>query len=135
MTWLFVATGVLVWTWLVLAIALAVLNHGRVRRILETKRLLPYTLFTRYRLRGAYGAALAKLGIPAARRNQDVIAAHNAIKFDEMAELRDIVAELDEMPTVKKGKEAIGLSSMFEMSSRPVHQMPSPYTHPMQYPP
>ena len=135
MTWLFVTTGVVVWCWLVLAIGVAVLNHGRVRRMLETRRLLPYTLFARYRFIGALGRVLAKLRVPSAVRDREIIDAHRAIKLDEMTELRDIFVEMDELPTIKKGKAAIGLASMFELSTRPVHKVPSPYTHPMQYPP
>jgi hypothetical protein len=42
---------------------------------------------------------------------------------------------MDALPTIQAGEAALGLASMFELSTRPVHKTPSPYTHPMQYPP
>ena len=134
MTWVFVATGVLVWCWLVLAMSVAVLNHGRVRRLLETRRLMPYTLFARYRFLGALGGMALKLGLKSAVRDREIIEAHRAITLREMEQLRDIFVEMDDLPTIHTGKAAVGLASMFELSTRDVHKTPSPYTHPMQRP-
>ena len=135
MTWILLATGILVWAWILLALAVAFVNHGRVRRVVETRRWLPYALFARYRFLGALGGALAKLRVPSAVRNREIIEAHQAISLADMEELRNIVAEMDDLPTIRKGKEALGLTTMFGMSTFPVHKRPSAFTHPMQYPP
>jgi aspartyl/asparaginyl beta-hydroxylase (cupin superfamily) len=135
MTWLFIVTGVLVWAWIVLAVAVGVLKHGRVQRFLERPSLFPYTLFARYRLLGGIGNIYAKLGVRSAVRRREIIDAHRAIKLDDTKALRDIFVEMDELPTIKTGKAAVGLDSVFELSSTAVHKRPSPYTHPMQRPP
>ena len=135
MSWLFLLTGVLVWIWLVVAIGVAVLNHGRVRRMMETRTLLPYTMFARYRFLGALGNLLATLRLPSAVRNKEIIDAHRAITLDDMAKLRDVFVEMDALPTIQTGQAAMGLTTMFGMSTMPVHKRPSPYTHPMQRPP
>ncbi len=128
-------TGVLVWAWLAVAIVVTVLNHGRVRRMMETRHLLPYTLFARYRTLGAIGRMFAGLRVPSAVRNKEIIDAHRAISLQDMSQLRDIFAEMDQLPTIQTGKAAVGLKSVFELSSTAVHKRPSPFTHPMQYPP
>jgi aspartyl/asparaginyl beta-hydroxylase (cupin superfamily) len=52
-----------------------------------------------------------------------------------MQQLRDVCVEMDALPTIRKGEAALGLGSMFDLSTRAVHRIPSPYTHQMQYPP
>ena len=135
MIWLFVATGVLVWAWLLIAIGVAVLRHGRVQRLMATKRLLPYTMFAHYRFLGALGGMLVKLRLPSAVRDREIVDAHSAITLADMEQLRDIYVEMDALPTIQTGQAALGLESMFDLSIRPVHKIPSAYTHPMQYPP
>ena len=39
------------------------------------------------------------------------------------------------LPTVVKGKEALGIRSVFELAQRPAYRVASPYSHPLQYPP
>ena len=83
---------------------------------------------------GAWAAAWAKLRVPSAcasPRNHRSASGHPPA---DMAQLRDIVAEMDDLPTIKKGKEALGLTTMFGMSTFPVHKRPSPFTHPTQDP-
>jgi len=130
---LLLATGLLAWGLIVVSLGLRVLGHHRVRRVLESRRLMPYWLFTWYRSVGALGAAMKKLGLSKAA--PEIIAAHQAITLADMSNLRDVVAEMDRLPTVEKGKSALGLETMFGMTLRNVPQIPSPYTHPMQYPP
>jgi aspartyl/asparaginyl beta-hydroxylase (cupin superfamily) len=136
MTWFLLLTGVLVWGWIAFVLGIAVFKHPKVQRRLETKSLFPYTLFAHYRFLGGLGATLAKLGVPSARKvPREVIAAYQAISLDDTKGLRDILVTMDGLPTIQKGRTALDLDSMFEMSSRKVHLMKSPYTHPMQYPP
>ena len=98
MIWLFAVTGVLVWGWLLLAMGVAVLKHERVRRLLETRQLLPYTMLARYRFLGALGGMLARLRLPSAVRDREIIDAHNAITLADMQQLRDVYVELDALP-------------------------------------
>src|SRR6185312_2417484 len=122
--------------WIVFVACVIFLRHPRVRRRLETRTLLPYTLFARYRFLGGLGAAAAKLRVPSSRKvPREIIDAHRAIRLEDMKGLRDIFAEMDALPTIQAGKAALDLGSMFELSSRNVHLMKSPFTHPLQYPP
>ena len=135
MSWLLIGTGVVVWVWLAIALAVAFVNHGRVRRMMETRRWLPYSMFARYRFLGALGGFLAWLRVPSAVRDREIIDAHRAISLGDTEQFRDILIEMDQLPTIKTGMKAVGLTSMFGMSTIAVHKRPSPYTHPMQYPP
>ena len=135
MIWLLAGTGVLAWAFVLLALAVAVLKRGPVQRVLGSKQLLPYSMFAHYRFLGALGGMLVKLGLPSAVRDREIIEAHNAITLGDMEQLRDIYVEMDALPTIQTGKAALGLHSMFELANRPVHKIPSAYTHPMQYPP
>ena len=136
MTTLMVLTGLLVWSLIVLLVAVAVFMHPRVRRRLETRRLLPYTLYTQYRLKGAFIGALARLRLLSANKvPREIIDAHRAIKMEDVEQLRDVLVEMDTLPTIQTGKHAIGIDSVFELGTRKAHLIKSPYTHPLQYPP
>ena len=129
-------TGILAWTWLLVTLAVA-FGEPRPRTAdggdpaLAAVRAVCALAASWAR----WAAALAKLRVPSAVRYREIIEAHQAISLADMAQLRDIVAEMDDLPTIKKGKEALGLTTMFGMSTFPVHKRPSPFTHPMQYPP
>jgi beta-hydroxylase len=126
-------TGVLVWFFIAICVGLAFIEHPRVKRVLGSRRLLPYTMFVEYRLKGWFGAGATRLRL--AKVAPEIIAAHRAITLPDMKHLRDVLAEVDTLATVETGKAALGLGSVFEVASRAVHRIQSPYTHPMQYPP
>jgi aspartyl/asparaginyl beta-hydroxylase (cupin superfamily) len=94
---------------------------------------MPLSLFATYRLKGWLVGLLSMVRL--AKASPDIIAAHRAIALDDMKHLRDVMAEMDHLPTVVKGKAALGLKSVFELSTSRAHRIMSPYTHPMQYPP
>jgi aspartyl/asparaginyl beta-hydroxylase (cupin superfamily) len=48
--------------------------------------------------------------------------------------LRDVLLEVDTLPTIVKGKAALGLKSVFDIPRKRVQTIASPYTHPLQYP-
>lgn len=127
-------TGALVW----LALALRVLAQlawrppGRFGRWLETPGRLPYTLWTRYRGAGLILAILRRVGVRAI--TPELVSAMLHAKLGELVEFRDALAMVDDLPTVQKGKATLGLASVFEIPSRKVNLVPSPYTHPLQYP-
>lgn len=127
-------TGAVVW----LALASLVLARvvwrppGRLGRWLEGRALLPYTLWTRYRGTGLVLGVLRGLGSRAI--SSEVVSAMRHAGLGELSEFRDALVEVDGLPTVRKGKAALGLASLFEVPSRKVHLVPSPYTDPLQYP-
>ena len=138
MTFLWTAamvTAVAVWSVLVLVVTIRFFKKNGVRRRLESRELLPYTLFARFRLLGVVGAVASALQPKSKRVPQEIIDAHRSIKLDDMKKLRDIMVEMDTLPTIKKGEEALGIQSMFDLSTSRVHRISSPYTHPMQHPP
>lgn len=127
-------TGALVWLGLTVHVVTrtAWRPPGRLGRWLETRGRLPYTLWTRYRSTGFLLAVLRKLGVRSI--NADVVSAMRHAKLEELVTFRDALATLDDLPTVRKGKAALGLGSVFEIPSRKVHLVSSPYTNPLQYP-
>ncbi len=128
-------TGALVW----MALAFRVLARaawrppGRLGRWLEGPALLPYTLWTRYRGTGLVLAAVRRLG-GGRSVSPEVVSAMLHAKLGDLAEFRDALTAVDGLPTVQKGKAALALGSVFEIPSRKVNLVPSPYTSPLQYP-
>ena len=133
MSTFFWLTGVAVWLVLAWSVGYSFLTRARVRRWLEHPSRYPYSLFLSYRYTG-FGLAVArKLG--SRRVPAEIDAAFRSVRLGHMVTLRDSLAEVDRLPTVQKGKAALGLSSVFEIPTRAVPKIPSPYTHPLQYPP
>lgn len=126
-----VATGVAVWAAFGLLVFLWVMSRGRVRRLLGRPALYPYTHWTRYRI----GGLLLASGIGKARHvAPEVVEAFRSARVDDFKQLRAVLHEVDELPTVRRGLAALGLGSIFEVPTRKPHHIPSPYTHPLQYP-
>jgi hypothetical protein len=116
-----------------LALVAKVLGSRRMRAWRNSPRIMPYSMTFTYRYKGLIAAAVKKL--LGGRVAPEIIDAHRAITLEGMTEFRDALQALDELPTVKKGKEAIGISSVFELATKPAHHITSPYTHKLQYPP
>ena len=132
---LLIATGVAVWTLMAVVIALSVLRRARVRRLLESPAWFPYTSWIRYRLGGAILAFLRRIGVGRARLvAPEIVHAFRTARVDEFTELRNVMHEVEALPTVQRGLEALGLKSIFEVPTRAVHRIPSPYTQKLQRP-
>jgi aspartyl/asparaginyl beta-hydroxylase (cupin superfamily) len=114
-------------------VALSWRPPARLRRWLEAPARFPYAICFRYRAAGLLWAGLRRLGVrvPA----PEVVSACRSVTLRETRELRDAMREVDGLPTVEKGKAALQLRSVFEIPSRRVHRIPSPFTDPLQYPP
>ena len=131
-------SGVLLWLLVAAGAALVLLvlffTRARVRRFLEQPARYPYAYLVRYRLLGWLLAVKRRLG---GRRGvpREVEHAFRSVRLEQIRALRDVLLEVDRLPTVEKGKSALGLASIFEVPTRRVRQTPSPYTHPLQYPP
>src|SRR5439155_1096959 len=80
---LLIVTGIFAWAFLALAVFLRAIGHPRIRRVLESRRMLPYTLFTWYRSIGILNAALKALRL--ANAPPEVIAAHRSITLTDMS--------------------------------------------------
>jgi aspartyl/asparaginyl beta-hydroxylase (cupin superfamily) len=133
MSVVFIATGVLVWWCVALGLAAMAIRHPGVKRRLMSRRLMPYTLWVRYRLGGWLLTLLAKLRLVTLQ--QEFIAAHKAVHIADTKNLRDVLVEVDDLPTVRIGKAAIGIESVFDLATVRANKRPSPYTHHLQYPP
>jgi aspartyl/asparaginyl beta-hydroxylase (cupin superfamily) len=131
-------SGVLLWAGALTAMALVllatILNTNRVRRWLGQPTRYPYSYLVGYRLIGWVLAVRRKQGSRRALSGE-VDYAFRHVKLAHMKALRDALLEVDRLPCVEKGKAALGLSSVFEIPTRAVPKIPSPYTHPLQYPP
>ncbi len=132
---LLIATGVAVWRLVALLMGVNLLNRARVRRLLERPALHPYRLGARHRLGGLIIAALARLRSPRARRvSPEVVAALRTARLDDLKALREVLHEVERLPTVQRGLDALGLKPIFEGPTRGVHRIATPYTDQMQRP-
>ena len=138
MSTFFRVTGAVFWLVAVAVTALGfvgtLLRRRRVRRWLEQPRRYPYAYTVGYRLVGWVLSVNRKLGSPRAL-SPEVDGAFRSVRLSHMRALRDALLEVDRLPCVQKGKEALGLASVFDIPTRGVPRIPSPYTHPLQYPP
>ena len=127
-------SGVAAWIGVALigaAIGVRRLLRSRVvQTMLHTPRFAPYLWLSKYRIAGFVMNRRYRGKVP-----PEVIKAHQEVKLSEMKTLRDVYTEIDRLPTIEKGKAALGLKSVFEIPLKRVHRIPSAYTHPMQYPP
>ncbi|HVO09732.1 MAG TPA: aspartyl/asparaginyl beta-hydroxylase domain-containing protein [Vicinamibacteria bacterium] len=131
-----VATGAFFWMALGVLVFLRTLTRARVRRVLERPAFYAHALWLRYRFGGLLLAVAKRLGVGRARRvAPEVVQAFRAARVRDFEELRSSLSEMDELPTVRRGLEALGLRSLFDVPTRQPHRIPSPYTHRMQHPP
>ncbi len=129
------ATGIAVWAFMALSFVSTFVSHPRVRRRLEQPMLYPYSQWIGHRFTGLLLAVFARLRFPKARKvPREVTAAFRATKLAECKELRDVLLEVDALPTVRRGLGALGLSSIFDVPTRGVHRISSPYTDRLQRP-
>jgi aspartyl/asparaginyl beta-hydroxylase (cupin superfamily) len=131
-----IATGAVLWVAFGTLFVLRTLSRARVRRILERPALYPYTLWLRYRFGGFVLGLASGLKVGKARNvAPEVVQAFRTAKVDDFRRLRSVLHEMDALPTVRRGLDALGIPSIFEVPTRQPHRIPSPYTHRKQYPP
>jgi aspartyl/asparaginyl beta-hydroxylase (cupin superfamily) len=113
-----------------------ILRHPRIRRSLYGRRLYGFTNWLRFRWLGSFWYALRALRlIPRTAIAPEIIDAHRSTSLARMQRLRDVIVEVDALPTVTAGKRAMGIDSVFDFVTKPPYRITSPYTHPLQYPP
>jgi aspartyl/asparaginyl beta-hydroxylase (cupin superfamily) len=133
--WFLIATGAFVWLWLVVAVALSVLKRNRVQRRLQTPGLFPYTMLVQYRFLGLLLGILRALGLLKKEKiKPELVEAFSSAQLSDLVPLRDVLLEMDQLPTIRRGLDALAIRSLFEVPTRNVPQMLSPYTHPQQRP-
>lgn len=121
-------TGAMIWFLVVVRIGVSFFRRARVRRALEGPGLFPYMQLIRHRVKGFL------IGVLPRRPAPEVVRAFQTCKLSDFTELRDILLEVERLPTVRRGLEALQISSLFEVPHRAVHRIPSPYTHKLQTP-
>jgi aspartyl/asparaginyl beta-hydroxylase (cupin superfamily) len=130
-------SGVLFWAVALTAAALAVLGSAlstsRARRWLSRPTRYPYSYLIGYRTIGWVLAVRRKLGSRRAL-SAEIDYAFRTVTLSDTKALRDALLEVDKLPSVEKGKALLGLGSVFEIPTREVRKIPSPCTHPLQYP-
>jgi aspartyl/asparaginyl beta-hydroxylase (cupin superfamily) len=131
-------SGVLAWLAVVFVAAVVVvfraLKRPSIKRRLNQPSTAAYTWWFSYRFKGFVMTVLRRLGraraIPV-----EVVQAHREVQLESMKKLRDAYTEIDTLPTVEKGKAAVGIKSVFEVAYKPIRFVKSDFTHPLQYPP
>lgn len=140
MTVLLMVGGALFW----MLVALVVVRRAfrrivripAVRTWLDGPGMYPYASWIRFRSRGYVWRTLRGLRLIGKRAiAPEVVTAHCETNLAKMQALRDVMVELDGLPTVQQGKQALGIQSVFELAHRPAYRVASPYSHPLQYPP
>jgi aspartyl/asparaginyl beta-hydroxylase (cupin superfamily) len=130
LSFLLLLTGAALWALIALVLVLDFFNRSRVRRLLEGPSTYAYAHWVRARLTG-FTLALSgkKRGVP-----PEVVRAFRTARVSEFTELRDLLREVDGLPTVRRGLEALGIASIFEVPNRSVHTIKSPFTDRRQRP-
>lgn len=123
-------TGAAVWVLMAVVVVAGTAQRQNVKRRLMGRRLFPYTMLAKTRVSSWFVRVFGRK----AKVPRDLVTALRATKLDDMTHLRDALVELDTLPTIRTGNAALGIDSIFEASARKIHKIPSPYTHPMQYP-
>lgn len=132
----FAIFGVLFWILLAQILFERFRNRPAVQRFLDQKALYPYTQWFFQKYWGTIAMIRYRLGlIPRRYVNLEHLRNSLNIKLSQTKRLRDAYARLDRLPTIEKGKKALGLDSIFEVRSKRVKFIESPYTHPLQDPP
>ena len=123
------------WCAFLALLLLRLASRLRLRAWLMQPSRYPYAYFAGYRLAGFLIAALRRLGRGRARQvAPEVVAAYRSARLLDFVELRNMLQEVEGLPTIRRGLSALGLRSIFEVPSRAVRKIPSPYTHVQQYP-
>jgi hypothetical protein len=140
MTSILAFSGIVAWTFVGLLVV-ALVAARLFSRALHSRRMyepsaLPYRLWLDYRYKGLLMTLGRRLGWRwAVKLRPAVVEAHQTVSLDAMKQLRDVMLEVDTLPTVVAGKQALGLNSVFDLPLKKVTKIQSPYTHPLQYPP
>ncbi len=133
--WFLIGTGALAWLWVGFAIFVSLFKRNRIQRQLQTPALFPYTSLVEYRLKGAMLSLVRGLGlVPRHKLPAELLSAYNSASLSDIVPLRDVLLEMDRLPTIRKGLDALKIPSLFEVPTRAVPKIPSPYTHPQQRP-
>jgi len=113
------------------------MRHPRIQKLLNRPKVYPYANLIRTKVIALVGSIVLKLGLFKNRGEAfaERVRAYQAEGLEHTRILRDAYLNLDELPTVRKGLEAVGLKSIFETLYRNVPDIESPYTHPLQRPP
>ena len=128
------AGGTLFWALIALIVGQKVARRFGPK--LYGRTLYPYTSWLAFRRTGYLWRGLRAVRlIPPTAIAPEVVAAHCATSLAQMKALRDVMVEIDRMPTVIEGKRAMGIDSVFDLAKTPPRRIQSPYTHPLQYPP
>jgi aspartyl/asparaginyl beta-hydroxylase (cupin superfamily) len=140
MTMFFIVGGVMFWGLLAFAFGSKLLRRLLrplgIRGRLAGPTLMPYANWLRDQSKGYFWLALRRLRlIRAGAIAPEVIDAHRTTSLSKMKHLRDVMLEVDRLPTVINGKEAMGIDSIFDLALKPPYTIKSAYTAPLQCPP
>lgn len=107
------------------------------RRALFAPRMFPVTAAWSMRFSGfmLQLTRTLRLGGKNGAAAPELVEALRSTRAGNLEPLRDAYQALDALPTVQKGMQALGITSVFDVLAKPVFNTPSPYTHPLQKPP
>jgi len=107
------------------------------RRRITRPDLFPYTMSLAMRLSGIVmnlGWKLKVIPGMRARTSRELIDCLMSTRAHQLLPLSRAYVRLDDLETIRKGNEALGLSSIFDTFCEAVRLKQSPYTHPLQKP-
>lgn len=123
--------GAIFWAFVSLIVLVTLVRRGPLKRWLRRPGRYPFTLWLGYRFMGTLLRSRQKKD---ARISPELVEALRSARIEDCRQLRDVLVEVDRLPTIVKGKQALGLDSIFELSYRSVSHKKSPYIHPRQNP-
>jgi len=119
-----------------LVLSMLMLFSTRGRRILMHPHLFPYSVSFFMRISGwvSYFAWTLNLRGVRATTSVELSSCLRSTKAGDLVPLRNACLTLDSLPTVRKGKDALELSSVFDAFAERLYLRSSPYTHVLQTP-
>ncbi len=131
----FAISGIIFWLCVVWVLLGQIKRPRFLAKISSHPKIFPYSRFLADRSSGFLLYWRHKLNLlPKGSVPLKFIENLRAIKLDHTRQLRDAFERVDVLPTIKKGKQALGIQSIFEIHPRRRFR-PSEYTHPLQNPP
>lgn len=133
MAYFLIGSGILLWIILLVNLLQRFFNLRAIRKITMAPVLYPLTRFIGGKYMTLRLALLGKLRLRPPV-SASVLKGLNSVKYEHLAALRDALKKVDALPTIEKGKKALGIKSVFDLNTKPQYMIQSEYSHPLQRP-
>ena len=121
--------------WIFIALGTLGLPAGVLYSLRSRPAVFPYLMVLVTKFISVTGPLAKNLGGAEDVPDNEYFKSMGEFNLGNAKRLRDALVELERVPTIAKGLDALGYKSMIEcFVKRDYHKRPSPYTHPLQQP-